>query len=122
MNAELRKLWSLEREDDFSNFSPEDPKNFGTWVRMLIGPRGEAGAESFDIFVCTPSWLASELHKQNAIFPRNHLVIQSFDHTLIASHLSRAVSMCSGRDWLEVAVLLSRLGAWEFEDYKAKTV
>jgi hypothetical protein len=121
MKARIAKLWSLEIEDDFSTFSPSDDKSFGTWVRMSVGPADESGTESFDIFVCTPRWLSDQLKKGTApIWAHHHLIVDSFDAAAIVAELNRAVEQCSGRDWAEVAKHLSRIGAWEFEDYKPK--
>ena len=57
MRAILRELRSLEVEGDLAEYTPEDPSNFGTWVRALIGPEHDVGTEAFDILICTPDWL-----------------------------------------------------------------
>lgn len=54
MKVEIRKLYSLEIEDEISSYWPAEADNFGTWIRLSVGPVDEIGADYFDLFVCTP--------------------------------------------------------------------
>jgi hypothetical protein len=121
MKAAIRTLWSLEIEDDFAAFKPADAECFGTWIRVAAGPRDGAGSESFDIFVCTPRWLEREAEEGGgAVWARHSLILKRFDRAAIASEISKAVEQCSASDWGSLAKKLSRIGAWEFEDYEPK--
>lgn len=85
----------------------------------MFGPEGGRGEESFDILVCTPQWLASEVQSRGAMSGRHLLVVESFDSDEIRAFLQEYANGCAGSSWDEVALKLSRLGRWEFEDYNA---
>ncbi len=67
MRAILKDLHSLELEDHLEQYRPDDPANFGTWVRLMIGPEDEPGSESFNLLICTPDWLKEELSTRQAL-------------------------------------------------------
>jgi hypothetical protein len=46
MNAEIRKLYSLEVEDDLIRYQPAERDNFGTWIRLSIGVVGQPGTDN----------------------------------------------------------------------------
>ena len=50
-------LKSLVIEPDPSTLSG-DPAEFSLLARMIVGPPGAPGEESFDVTLCTPEWLA----------------------------------------------------------------
>jgi hypothetical protein len=82
----------------------------------MIGPQGTQEAESFDIVVCTPDWLRSNM--EGAILSgRNYLFLKQYDYEVVARYLREFSSSCQGRTWHEVAEKVSRVGKWEFEDY-----
>jgi hypothetical protein len=84
----------------------------------MFGPEGSEGEESFDIIVCTPSWLAREVERKGLVHARHHLVVKKYDLPLIHRFLSDFAKSSVSRTWQEAAAKLSRLGKWEFEDYK----
>ncbi|PZE67375.1 hypothetical protein DEJ27_12180 [Curtobacterium sp. MCPF17_018] len=47
------------------------------------------------------------------------VVVATWDSHQIRSFINRLFTEVEGRDWQEVSNKLSRLGVWEFEDYKA---
>ncbi|MEZ0600800.1 immunity 8 family protein [Paraburkholderia sp. IW21] len=119
MKVEIKKLYSLEIEDEISSYWPAETYNFGTWIRLSVGPTDELGADYFDLFVCTPQWLSEELEKDPvAQWGRHSLIVKGYNLAAIADQLDRMVQRCSGDDWQEIAVKIARFAAWEFEDYK----
>lgn len=118
MRAELKSLHSPDI--DLDTFRPDDPSKFGFLLQAMIGPEGEDGAESFDIQVCTPQWLLDR-HSQgecpNVIFGAQMMVVFSYDLSQVLGALKHYCQKCVGKDWQTLASKLSRLGAWEFEDY-----
>jgi len=117
MKAILKELISLELEENLEEYLPDDPANFGTWVRMMIGPENEIGAESFDIFICTPIWLNKEYSERKISWGRNMLIVFEYNLNEIRSYINKYVESCNADDWHSLAVKLSRVGAWEFENY-----
>lgn len=118
MKAELKSLHSLELEDGLVNYWPSDASNFGTWIRAYVGPQGGRGAETFDIQVCTPDWLKSQCNAQGPLWGRHMLIVNTYDYNVIKAYVERYIANSEGEDWESIAVKLSRIGAWEFEDYQ----
>jgi immunity protein 8 of polymorphic toxin system len=84
----------------------------------MFGPEGGQGEEAFDILVCTPDWIAREVEHGGIVNGRHHLIVRKFDLSLITSFLLEAANNSTARTWQEAAAKLSRIGKWEFEDYK----
>lgn len=118
MNIELKQLRSLELEDSLINYWPEDPLNFGSWVRAMIGPSDQVGAEFFDILVCTPSWLQGELAINKVLSGRGTIILSEYDYDEIVHYLEKQIALCHDNDWSKAALKLSRISFWEYEDYQ----
>lgn len=118
MKAEIKSLYSLELEDSLSQYQPDDASNFGTWIRARIGPENESSSDSFDILVCTSDWLRTQCAEDGPTWGRHMLIVAAYEFDAIESFLARYVAQCTGIDWPSVATKLSRIGAWEFEDYQ----
>ncbi|WP_193610400.1 Imm8 family immunity protein [Nocardioides lijunqiniae] len=100
---------------------PADAAEFSLHARMIVGPSGSPGEESFDLTVCTPEWLAKACRKAGGIYDaRHHLVVSftDFDQRVLHDWLAARVQETSGDTWAEVGERLGRLGFWEFEDYR----
>jgi hypothetical protein len=79
----------------------------------------QEGAESFDVTVCTPQWLAEHCPTDAILVGRHHLLVMEYDFARIQSYLRQPIETCVGETWEEVALQVGRLGKWEFEDYTA---
>lgn len=118
MKAKLKEIYSLELTNPLEEFWPEDESNFGISVRLMIGPEDGAGSESFDILVCTPDWIKSQYSEEKCVWGRHMLIVLEYDFDLIRRQIEGYIAGCTGEDWLTIARKLSRMGAWEFEDYQ----
>ena len=117
MNVEIRKFYSVELEDVLDLYQPVERDNFGTWIRLAIGPKGEPGVDYFELFVCTPQWLSEELKKDSlARWARHFLIVEEYNLDLIIHQCERLVQRCCGNDWLTIAQKIARYAHWEFED------
>lgn len=116
MRAKLKEFYSLDF--DLNSYWLDEFDNFVFWVRAMIGPDTEEGAESFDMQICTPTWLISQHSESEVIFGRHMLIVFEYNLDRIKSKVSRYCDSCSGKDWPEIVEKLSRIGYWEFEDYK----
>jgi hypothetical protein len=85
----------------------------------LVGPVGGKGEESFDFIVCTPGWFSSNMNGKLVVSGRNYLFMQKFDYPALEQFVRNYCSQCVGKTWREVADKVSRIGKWEFEDYRA---
>lgn len=115
MRAKIKRWHSPDV--DLANFWPEDSECFGFLLQFFAGPENEVGDDSFSITVCTARWLE---HKKPAaiLFGANHLLVAEYDLAVIETFLQHFCERCSGDTWPEVALKISRVACWEFEDYR----
>lgn len=118
MKAILREIYSLELEDQFEHYWPDDVAHFGTWIRLMIGPENEQGTESFDILVCTTTWLAEQCAAKKCVWGQHMLIVFEYDLQCIQAEIRRYVSSCTGKDWMSIVQKLRYMGAWGFENYE----
>jgi hypothetical protein len=115
MRAELRRIHSPDVAD-LRSWSPP-AEEFAVLIQLVVGPSGEPGEESFDVTLCTASWLARRAGSDGVIDARHHVVMESYDYDRVEQYFTRRVSACEGATWREVAAKVGRIGRWEFEDY-----
>jgi len=118
MNVELKRVHSPDVYD-LESFEPDDAKNFGFLLQVMVGPEGGEGEESFDIEICTPSWLEENYGLDDVVIGRHHMIVQQYSYKKLIQVISDLLKECSGADWNEAANKISRFGMWEFEDYEA---
>jgi hypothetical protein len=115
--AQVRAIYTSDM-DDLAQYVPPDPDRFCVSVRAIVGPECGKGEESFDINVCTPNRLAEACHAEGFIVGRHYLIVERYDATFLRKLITKLVQECEGSSWREVAEKVSRIGFWEFEDYK----
>jgi hypothetical protein len=120
MKVDIRDFYSIEIEDALDMYWPDDVFNFGTWIRLYIGPAGDRLSNSFDLFVCTPEWLASnvKLKPNQAMWGRHMLIVSDYDPDKLKASAERLLLSLTGAEWLPIAEKIARYAAWEFEDYQ----
>lgn len=116
MRAALKGLHSPDIED-LTKYCPKSPEKFCFLLQAMVGPASQEGAESFDIVVCTPQWLAEHCKYDEVLVGRHHLIVMEYNFGRIAHALQSLVEQCTGETWAEVGQKVSRIGKWEFEDY-----
>ncbi|MCG3157310.1 MAG: hypothetical protein DKINENOH_03942 [bacterium] len=116
MRAEIKKIYSPDI--DLATFRPQDPESFSFLLRIIAGPEGEEGEESFDVEICTPKWLLETYAQEEVVIGRHHLIVFEYNLERIIQTIKSFCASCFGETWKEVAEKLSRLGQWEFEDYR----
>ena len=119
MRAKVKGIYTIEM-GMLHQLPPEDPIRFRIWVRAMVGPSSEEGEESFDIGVCTPKWIEAECESRGFVVGRHHLVVRHFDPHHITKVITQIIERCEGETWTEVAEKVSRIGYWDFEDYREK--
>ncbi|QTI67936.1 Imm8 family immunity protein [Gordonia polyisoprenivorans] len=116
MKAEIKSWYSTNV--DVTTYQSQDPDSDAVWVRILCGPPGEPGEESFDILVCTPDSLKPELETGGPLIGRHILLQSRLDLAAAYKFVDEYVCGVEGEDWTEVAEKIARVGKWEFEDYR----
>lgn len=118
MQAVIKHLYSTDIPD-LNSYQPEIDDCFGFPLRLIVGPRDDRGEESFDLLVATPKWLLDNYSKDDIVIGRHYLIVFHYDFRLLSTFLQRYVSDCRGDTWEEIASKVSRIGYWEFEDYRS---
>lgn len=116
----------------FTEFTPPDPGHFGVHLQVFIGPAATepSRSDSFDIRVCTPSWLGEQLaperwsrlrHGSPAVLPEavaggaGVWLVRRWDAAELEGALRASCDACSpGPDWGSVASRIGRVAPWEF--------
>jgi hypothetical protein len=116
MRAELKWLHSPDA-DDLRSFVPPDPERFMLLVQAMVGPEEDDASESFDIIVCSGSWMREQV-EQGPLIGLYHIIMAKFDYDALVRLVGDFCRRCEGRTWQDVAAKVSRLGRWEFDDYR----
>ena len=116
ISAKVRSIYSLEIEN-LDEYVPEDSDLFSVPIRVIVGPSGLDGEESFDIVVCSPEWLKIQCRKDGFVLGRHLLIVEHFEIGAVRSIITKSIESISGNSWKEVAIAVSRIGYWEFEGY-----
>jgi hypothetical protein len=117
VRAEIKGIISPD-VGDLSVYSPNDPDVFGFLAQLLIGPKHAESQESFEVMVCTPKWLSENFPKDRIVLGCHHLIVFEYNYRALMKYLNRYVETLDGETWHELAQKLTRLGAWEFENYQ----
>jgi Immunity protein 8 len=116
MLSEVRNIMSTEIFD-LENYRPDDHENFSFSLTITVGPLGEAGGDLFDIDVCTPKWLLAR-QDDDIVLGKGKIIVYRCDMKMILKRVSALFEGCIGKDWNDIAIKLSRVGHWEFENYQ----
>ncbi len=116
-SAQIKRLHSPDIPD-LPAYEPTDPERFGFLLQIIAGPAGEDGEESFDVTVCTPSWIQENLGPTDILIGRHHLIVRRYDYQGLMRFLGDYCQKCRGNSWADIAERLGRIGKWEFEDYR----
>jgi hypothetical protein len=117
MRPTIRYVCTITHEE-IESFHPQNPSNFETVVRMMIGPEGEQGEESFDISICTPDWLRDQCEQSGFFFPRRRLVVSHWNPDFVRQFISKRISTMTAESWKDLAAKISEFSNWEFEAYR----
>jgi hypothetical protein len=118
VRAELRSLDSTEAQDGLASFTPGDPEAFLVSVAAHVGPADARGEELFYFNVCTAQWLAANPPPKGFDFLHSYVLVSRWDYDVLERAISDLCRRSEGEDWREIAVKLSRYGAWEFAGYR----
>lgn len=115
MRADVKHVYSPDVDLDSGRV--EDLSDFCISVRLIVGPVGGSGGDSFDLMVCTPTWIGRRILETGPVVGRHFLLVNHFSGREIKDFLRRQVGSLDGKDWKELAGKIGRIGMWEFEDY-----
>lgn len=116
MKSILRGIWVDSADFSLEDYKPEENDCFNLWVNLKVGPTDETGTNYFQVNVCTPEWLCK--HHWVPELMRHTLLVRKYDLDEITKTITDYIDQCEGDDWMEIAQKLSRVFAWEYEDYQ----
>jgi len=115
MKAKLKDYYCRDIKDFDKNFSDSD--NFNVSIQLFIGPEDEEGEESFEVNVCSPKWLLNNISEKEILFGKGLIISLDYNIERIIASVKKNISSFEGENWNEVAMKLSQIGYWEFENY-----
>ncbi|WP_428826691.1 Imm8 family immunity protein [Azonexus sp. IMCC34842] len=117
MRAIINSMWCDELDVPLEKYQPENPKCFGLRISLRIGSDEGSGTNDFDIYVVTPDWLELMLRYEwdRAHWGLHMLMVLEYDFDLINNRIRKYIEECTGKDFLELALKISRIAAWEFD-------
>ena len=116
MKAKLKDIHSPDISD-LKTYKPPQEDNFCFLLQALTGPDDELGDETFDIIVCTPKWLIENHKHDRVVFLRHYMLVFKYNYTNIINALKEKIETLNENSWNDLALKISRIGYWEFEDY-----
>lgn len=116
MTSEVKGMMSTEIFD-LDNYRPDDYESFSFLISVTVGVKDVAGGDIFDIDVCSPKWLLQN-QSDDFFVGSGSLIVFTCDMRKIISKVRALFDGCEGNDWSEIAIKLSRIGRWEFENYR----
>jgi len=116
LKAAVRTAYSSDVDVD--TYLPEQPKDDGVWIRLMVGPADGPGEESFDVLVCTPLWLRRRIGAEGPQVGRHRLIVDPLDLEQAVGFLRSQIEAIEAPTWTALAEQIARLGHWEFEDYQ----
>jgi hypothetical protein len=117
MIPEIKELHSPDIYDLIS-YEPFPEDSFCFLVQLIAGPQGQEGEESFDVMICSPKWIMENVKEDEPLIGRHYLIMKKYNFDLLWYTIQSYCKLCEGKIWIECAEKLSRLGKWEFEDYR----
>ena len=101
--------------DDIESWLPSAEKAISYWLQVDIGPKGEPGADHFEVRIASTKAMIEEAP---TICRATMLVDEaSYSFDRVRETLDTVVSACGRATWEETAAALSRHLRWEYEDY-----
>lgn len=111
-------------------FRPPNPEHFGARVQVFIGEVSDSLSDSFDIVVCSPSWMAEQVASgqwerfsgespsampDEVVAGSGIWFMRRWDKTKFEAAVRTVCETCSpGPDWGSVASRIGRVLPWEF--------
>jgi len=130
MRAELKQLVSMDdrAQPSLEAFDPGDASHFGLTVMALVGSSESSPADSFDFFVCTPSWLAENFDAPLGMPARNPepdglhfgnrlVLMKRWDYPALHKAVTDLCAAFEAADWGTLASRIARTIPWEY-DYR----
>jgi len=109
--------------ESLNSYLPDEPGHFSIWITINVGFVGEDGGTLFNLNVCTPSWIESQLTTGSEVGFWGYLTLVVSEYNantiqeLIVKKLLEISKKYSNTEPTELVELFSRYAYWEYQDY-----
>lgn len=117
MKLKVVDLWIDSSDFCLAEYRPNDQDVFSIWINIRVGSDSCQGTNDYQLLVCTPEWIKKECAFVKSMWGRHLLIVHTYDFDLIKKMISEYVEGCTGETFFEIAEKISRVAAWEYEDY-----
>jgi len=114
IEAEFKGISWLESYP-IDQYQPDPSRPFSIELSLRIGPKGLPGEEIFLVDVSNALFLSNEARDLGPHLVVSTILVQTFSVAVVERIVRDFCKTCRGRTWHEVALLLMRLGRWEYE-------
>jgi hypothetical protein len=120
MKTIIKAMWIDSATCTLESYLPDNPKCFGLWIQLRIGPSNHDGAHDYSLLVCSPGWIETELKYawKGAVWGRHMLIVNEYNLQQITQKIEDFIASCEDKDFDRIAKKLSVNLAWEFENYQ----
>jgi hypothetical protein len=123
VRAELKSLFSMELSGSLEAYKPQDPKQFGIRVMAFIGSPDDERSDSFDLLVCTATWLADhfddprisrwDFENNELLFGNRFVFMSHWDYQAPRDAITGVVALHEADDWGTLANRIGRHIPWD---------
>lgn len=117
MRAAIREYECYD-SDDLSTYNPEEPQVFGFTLAFSIGVEGQTSSDLFEVLVASAPYLAQRYPEQAVVFLRHIILASDYNVNAAVALMNKFVSSLEGSSWQELAIKISAVARWEYEDYR----
>jgi hypothetical protein len=114
IEAEFRGITWLE-DFPIEQYAPDPTRPFSIELSVNIGPKGLPGEEIFLVDVSNALFLANEVTSRGPHVVASTILVEAFSVADVERIIRAFCATCRAETWPEVALLLMRLGRWEYE-------
>ncbi|MGQ8821122.1 Imm8 family immunity protein [Bibersteinia trehalosi] len=82
-------------------------------VTLLIGEKGNSGADYFDVTIYNPTWIK----KHKYLLGKFAIIVDTDDFDDVIEYLRIEIAQITGNDWDEISNKLKKMFSWEYDDY-----
>ncbi|HOG50007.1 MAG TPA: Imm8 family immunity protein [Lentisphaeria bacterium] len=114
----IKEIVSSDITEALENYCPIRSDFFSITLQIIVGSINHEGGESFCLEVCTPQYLLENFNRDDMIWGRHYLIVFEYNFPKIRKKIDHYFSAINTESWEKIVEMMSRIGLWEFEDYK----
>lgn len=117
----INEIVSPDTSTNLIDYSPIRSNCFSVTLQIIVGLKNQEGGEAFCLEVCTPQYIIENYNHEDMIWGRHLLIVFEWNFPKIRKKIYDYFSEINTDNWNDIVEKMSRIGFWEFEDYKPRT-